>query len=194
MRSSPNVRILVPLLAAAVLLLPACSKEAPPAPAPPPPAVQPAPAPAPPPEPEPPAAGEWEETQPVEQSFLSAEEINARRLLKTIYFDFDRAEIRPDQRATLQANAAWLRDHPDVKILIEGHCDERGTREYNLALGDRRAKAARDYLISLGVADERIETISYGEERPVAQGHDEEAWAQNRRAEFVAVAAGPSGR
>jgi len=122
-----------------------------------------------------------------DDSFLSAEQINARQLLRTIHFDYDSAEIRGDQRATLQANADWLREHPNVRILIEGHCDERGTREYNLALGDQRAQAATAYLTSLGISDSRIETISYGEENPIAMGEGEQFWAQNRRGEFVAV-------
>ncbi len=185
---SPAKRIPVLALLALVVLVPACSKEEPPAPAP-----QPVPPPAPAPEPrrdvEPPEAGEWEvaDAGDGDASFLSAEEINARQLLRTIYFDYDRSEIRGDQRATLQANADWLREHPNVRILIEGHCDERGTREYNLALGDARAQAAREYMISLGIGANRIEIISYGEERPAAMGEGEQFWSQNRRSEFVAV-------
>jgi len=188
MRSRLNSRLVLLSLLAVVVLIPACSKEAPPAPAPapPPPApmpkAQPAPAPA-----EPAAVGDWEEAAVTPQTFLSIDEINRQKLLKTVYFDFDRAEIRADQRATLQANAAWLREHPEIRVLITGNCDERGTREYNLALGDRRAQAARDYLISLGITADRIETLSYGEERPSVEGHDESAWAQNRRDEFVAL-------
>ncbi len=188
---SPNARLIVMALAVLLVALPACKKDAPPAPAPQPPPPAPEPAPPPPPPPaEAPEVGEWEEAEATPQDFLSAEEINRRQLLRTIYFDYDRAEIRADQRATLQANAAWLRDHEDVRILVEGHCDERGTREYNLALGDRRAQAARDYLISLGVTATRVETISYGEEQPAVRGDNEAAWSQNRRGLFVAVAAG----
>ena len=188
---SPNARLIVLMLAVLVMALPACKKEAPPAPAPqaPPPAPKAEPAP-PPPAAEPPEVSDWVETEAAPQTFLSADEINRRQLLRTVYFDFDRAEIRADQRATLQANAAWLRDHGDVRILIEGHCDERGTREYNLALGDRRAQAARDYLVSLGVDGARVETISYGEERPAGEGSNEAAWSLNRRGMFVAVAPG----
>lgn len=188
---SPNARLVVMALAVLLIALPACKKDAPPAPAPTPPPPAPAPTErATPPPAEAPEAGPWEQSEATPQDFLSADEINRRQLLRTIYFDYDRAEIRADQRATLQANAAWLRDHPDVRILVEGHCDERGTREYNLALGDRRAQAARDYLISLGVPAARIETISYGEEQPLVQGANEAAWSQNRRGMFVAVAAG----
>lgn len=182
------------LLVAAVGLLPACKKDSPPAPAPTESEAAPAPADAPAEEPAAPAAGEWEEAAaPPGESFLSPEEINARELLKTVYFDTNRSDIRPDQRATMQANAAWLREHPDVRILIEGHADERNTREYNLALGDRRAQAAKGYLVSLGIDTSRIETISYGEEQPVAMGSDESAWQLNRRVEFVAVEAGAGG-
>ena len=183
----PAKRISLLALLALVVLIPACAKDEPPAPAP-----QPVAPPAPAPEPRrdvtPPEAGEWEAADVgEEQSFLSAEEINARKLLRTIFFDYDRAEIRGDQRATLQANADWLRDHPNVRVLVEGHCDERGTREYNLALGNQRAQATRDYLISLGINANRIETISYGEENPLVMGEGEQFWSQNRRGEFVAV-------
>lgn len=187
-RSTSRLTLL--LLIALVAILPACKKEAPPAPAPPPPppAVTPAPTPPPPPVVEP--ADDWVESDPVQQTFLSVAEINGRRLLKPVFFDYDRAEIRADQRATLQANAAFLRENTDVRILVEGNCDERGTRQYNLALGDRRAQATRDYLVSLGIDGSRVETVSYGEERPVADGQNEQAWSQNRRSEFVAVASG----
>jgi len=107
--------------------------------------------------------------------------------LEDIHFDFDKYNIRDDAKEILRRNADWLKKNPAVKIQIEGHCDERGTNEYNLALGDRRAKATRDYLVSLGINPERISTISYGEERPLDSGHNEEAWAKNRRAHFVIV-------
>ncbi|MBW8271498.1 peptidoglycan-associated lipoprotein Pal [Caldovatus aquaticus] len=102
-----------------------------------------------------------------------------------VFFDFDRANIRPDQRPVLERQARWLQQYPQVQVTVEGHADERGTREYNLALGQRRANAARDVLIANGVAASRIETISYGEDRPAALGSNEEAWAQNRRAVTV---------
>lgn len=182
--SMSRLALLMVLMAVA---LPACKKKTPPAPAPAPAPAAAAPAPAPAPAPPPAAASEWEAAPDAAQTFLSAEEINRRQLLRKVYFDTDSSDIRADQRATLQANASWLREHPGVRILIEGHCDERNTREYNLALGDRRAQAARDYLISLGVAADRIETISYGEERPIAMGEGEAVWSQNRRDEFVAI-------
>ena len=92
-----------------------------------------------------------------------------------------------DARAVLRANADWLKNNPSARVEIEGHCDERGTNEYNLALGAKRAQAARDYLVSLGIAPDRLSTTSYGEEIPVCQGHSEDCWRQNRRARFVIV-------
>lgn len=104
--------------------------------------------------------------------------------MKKVYFEFDKARLTAEARAILEENAAWLREHPEIKVQIEGHCDERGTAEYNLALGERRATSVRNYLISLGIDPARLYTISYGEERPVDRRHNEEAWAKNRRAEF----------
>ncbi len=102
-----------------------------------------------------------------------------------IYFDFDKYYIRDDAKAALENNARVLKGSSNMRILIEGHCDERGTVEYNLALGERRAAAARQYLMDLGIDGSRISTVSYGKERPVAFGHDEADWQQNRRGEFV---------
>lgn len=104
-----------------------------------------------------------------------------------IFFDFDRSDLREDARQTLQTKAEALRQFPDIRIRIEGHADERGTVEYNLALGERRADAARVYLIDLGIDSDRMTTISYGEERPSVDGHNEAAWSQNRRDEFVII-------
>jgi len=109
-------------------------------------------------------------------------------LLKDIHFDFDRYDIRPTDSAILKENAALLNKFTNVKIQIEGHCDERGTVEYNLALGERRATSAKNYLVSLGVASVRISTISYGEEKPLDSSHNEEAWTKNRRAHTVVTA------
>ncbi len=109
-------------------------------------------------------------------------------LLKDIHFDFDKYDIRPQDAEILKENAALLKKYPKVKIQIEGHCDERGTNEYNMALGERRANSTKNYLISLGIPAERMTTISYGEERPVDPGHNEEAWAKNRRAHFIIIA------
>lgn len=103
---------------------------------------------------------------------------------KTIYFDFDSSEVMDDFRETIAAHAVYLANNPQVSITLEGHCDERGTREYNLALGERRARAVRQLLIVQGVAARQLRLISYGEEKPQAFGHDEESWRQNRRVEF----------
>ena len=140
---------------------------------------------------EPPAlpAEEWLPAEPIDDG-LSAADLNRRGVLQPVYFDFDRAVVRPDQVAVLEANAAWLAQRPAVRVIVEGHCDERGTREYNLALGARRAEAARDFLVALGVSPERIETVSYGEELPADPAHNERAWALNRRAETVIVSTG----
>ncbi|HEY7141584.1 MAG TPA: peptidoglycan-associated lipoprotein Pal [Methylomirabilota bacterium] len=105
--------------------------------------------------------------------------------LHDVGFDFDRYDIRPADKATLDANARWLKAHARALVLIEGHCDERGTNEYNLALGERRAKATRDYLTAAGVPDSRITVLSYGEERPVCGERTEACWAKNRRAHFL---------
>jgi peptidoglycan-associated lipoprotein len=115
-------------------------------------------------------------------------ELNKAMYIKDPLFDTNSSELRPDARDILAADAAWLKAYPTVKILIEGHCDERNTEEFNLALGWRRANAAKAYLVSLGVSAERIATISYGEERPFATCHDESCWSQNRRVHFVITA------
>jgi peptidoglycan-associated lipoprotein len=106
-------------------------------------------------------------------------------LNEDVHFDYDKSNLRSDAQEVLKSKAGWLRDNPDVNVTIEGHCDERGTNAYNLALGDRRANSAKSYLIDLGIAGSRLTTISYGEERPLVPGHNEEAWAKNRRAHFA---------
>jgi peptidoglycan-associated lipoprotein len=113
------------------------------------------------------------------------ERLAAQVEAESIYFDFDRSFIRPEYRAILGKKFEFLKQFPEYNIRIEGNCDERGTNEYNLALGDRRSHSSKNYLISLGISPDRIETISYGEERPLAMGHNEEAWAQNRRDDFL---------
>jgi len=105
--------------------------------------------------------------------------------LRPVFFDFDKYDITAPGRETLNANARILKDKPAMRLTIEGHCDERGTTQYNLALGEKRARAAMNYLVSLGIDAGRLEIVSYGKERPFAMGHDESAWAQNRRAHFV---------
>lgn len=110
--------------------------------------------------------------------------------LRDIFFDFDTAVIREDQKAGLNDDITWLRAHPRVKMTIEGYCDERGTEEYNLALGQRRAEAVRAYLVAAGIPADQLATISYGKERPFVLGHDENAWRLNRRDHLVAAAEG----
>ncbi|HUG38365.1 MAG TPA: peptidoglycan-associated lipoprotein Pal [Candidatus Limnocylindrales bacterium] len=105
--------------------------------------------------------------------------------LKDIYFDFDRADIRPADAKILDDNAGWLKQNGNTLVLIEGHCDERGTNEYNLALGERRAKSTMNYLVSQGIQANRITIISYGEERPVCTEKTEACWAKNRHAHFL---------
>jgi len=109
----------------------------------------------------------------------------AQDVADRVFFATDSSEISSDGRAILEKQAAWLKTRPNLNITIEGHCDERGTREFNLALGERRATSAKNYLVSLGVPEAKINTISYGKERPAVDGHDEAAWAQNRRAVTV---------
>jgi len=105
--------------------------------------------------------------------------------MKDIYFDFDRYDLRTDARATLKANADWLKQNPSATAQIEGHCDDRGTAEYNLALGAKRAQAAKDYLTTLGVPAQRLSTISYGEEIPACREENEDCWQKNRHDRFV---------
>jgi peptidoglycan-associated lipoprotein len=162
------------------LALPGCAKRKPGPPPPPPPPVAPAtppPAPAPPPEPAPqvedPLAG------------LSSAELESRGLLADIHFEFDSAELRDADRQVLSQNAEFLKSHAYIKVTVEGHCDERGTVEYNLALGERRARNAYDYLVSLGVPADRLKTVSYGKEIPLCQESSEACWARNRRAHFA---------
>jgi len=136
--------------------------------------------------------------EPVTETIVSQEvteelpddlaQLNARGYLEDVFFDTDRFDLTPETRGSLTKNAAWLQNHPTISILVEGHCDERNTREYNLALGERRASAVRDYIVFLGIASQRFQIISYGEERPFARGHNESAWRLNRRSHFVIVA------
>ncbi|MDP6785700.1 MAG: peptidoglycan-associated lipoprotein Pal [Rhodospirillales bacterium] len=109
-----------------------------------------------------------------------------------VFFDFDKYNLAPEARATLAKQAAWLKRYSSVTVRVEGHCDERGTREYNLALGERRANSVKDYLITLGIGAGRITTISYGKERPVALGSNEQAWSQNRRGVTTVTGGSPS--
>ena len=171
MRKTPAL-LFVAAMTLAALFAAGCAKkavEAPPTPPPAPPVVQPVtPEPAPP-VPEP----------PVPVPTVTAGDFT------DVYFDLDSYTLRDDAKVSLDNAAKLLRDHAEVNLTIEGHCDERGTVEYNQALGEKRSNAARDYLVNAGVSAVRVQTLSYGKERPFAEGHDESAWAQNRRAHFV---------
>jgi len=143
--------------------------------------------------PPPPPTKEVEEDYPSQQDGFGEQDqqptdihqLNEAGFLQTVYFAFDSFDLTPSTQATLRDNAERMKAHPTYNILILGHCDERGTIEYNLALGERRANSVRDYLVSLGVERSRVRVVTYGEERPAAPGHDEAAWSQNRRAEFL---------
>jgi peptidoglycan-associated lipoprotein len=119
------------------------------------------------------------ERKPVEQVTKLQESA-----FQTVYFDFDKSDIRPDMRGIATADAELLNRNQNVRVLLEGHCDERGTNEYNMALGERRANSVKQFLTDYGISSSRITTISYGEERPAVLGHNEAAWAKNRRCEF----------
>lgn len=166
-----------------VLAFAGCGKKAPPpAPPAPPPAAPATPPPAPAPE-APEVAPQADEYARIRA--MGSDEIERMGLLADIHFDYDEYALRDADREILNRNAEALKKFDFIKITIEGHCDERGSVEYNLALGDRRAQAAKDYLVALGIDATRVDTISYGEQRPVEAGHDELAWAINRRAHFV---------
>ena len=168
-------------LVAAVALVGCGKKTPPPAPAPPPAApAMPPPAPPPPPAPAAPAQSDYDRIKG-----LSPDEIDRMGLLADIHFDYDKADIRESERAILTKNADALKKFDFLRITVEGHCDDRGTVEYNLALGERRSKAALDYLVSLGVPADRMKSVSYGKEVPLCQERSEECWARNRRAKFT---------
>ncbi|MDE2880602.1 MAG: peptidoglycan-associated lipoprotein Pal [Acidobacteriota bacterium] len=128
------------------------------------------------------------ETDLLDIGAKSLEELNTEGHLKDVQFEYDSAQLSAAMRTTLEENAAWLSRYPSVSILVEGHCDERGTVEYNLALGEERARAVRDYLRDLGVGSGRMRIISYGKEFPLDPGHNEAAWRRNRRAHLEIVA------
>ncbi len=126
------------------------------------------------------------EAKPVEEKVAKVEEAKPINL-DPIYFDFDKYSIRDDMRKIIDANAETLKQNANIKIRIEGNCDERGTNEYNMALGERRARSAKNYLVTMGISADRIEIISYGEERPVCKEHNEDCWWKNRRADFIII-------
>jgi peptidoglycan-associated lipoprotein len=132
-----------------------------------------------------PKGGELEKSLVAKKESGIEGEVFESKLLKDIHFNYDKYDIRREDEGILKENAAFLKKDPKMKVQIEGHCDERGTTEYNLALGERRANSAKKYLVSLGVSSNRISTISYGKERPLDRGHNEQAWARNRRAHII---------
>ena len=125
--------------------------------------------------------------EPIQQEVDEPLEGRSSKGLLPVYFDFDQSSIRDDQIERIEKNGDFIKNNPGTKIRIEGNCDERGTNEYNMALGERRAITAKKYLINLGVSSSSLETISYGEERPLNFGHSELSWSQNRRDDFVTV-------
>ncbi|MGQ9672881.1 MAG: peptidoglycan-associated lipoprotein Pal [Candidatus Aminicenantales bacterium] len=180
-----KIAVVLLITVLAFMFLSSCKPKAKVTPPPPPPAVK-----------EQPKIEKVEEAPAVKKPELSEEEIfmsksleqiNLEAPLKMIHFDFDRYFIREDAKPSLEANAAWLKKFRSVKVLIEGHCDERGTEEYNLALGEKRAKSTMDYLVSLGISPDRIKIISYGKSQPLDPDHNEIAWQKNRRAQFLII-------
>ena len=176
-----------------LVLIAGCNRRvpppAPPPPAPPPPAATPAP---PPPPPPPPAPAPAPPPKPLTEDEIfqrkTLAELNAEMPLGDVFFDYDMSTIREDARPILQRNADYLRRWTTTRVTIEGHADSRGTAEYNLALGGRRAGAIRDYLVSLGIAPDRLLAVSKGEETPLCTDENEACWARNRRGHFVFTA------
>jgi peptidoglycan-associated lipoprotein len=136
----------------------------------------------------PPKAAPPTDVEVVDISSIDIETLNKKGYLNDAFFDFDQSDLREDARSVLAADAQWLKKHGSVQVLIEGHCDERGTAAYNLALGDRRANAAKEYLVSLGIDSSRVKTVSYGKERPFCTENSESCWQKNRRAHLVITA------
>lgn len=183
------------LIAFAVLVtitVGACAKKAAPVARPmPPPADTATPPPTPPPPPQPVSEPVPVPPEPMAEDEIagkSLDDLNRDSPLQPLFYELDSSEVSAAGQQVLQANAAVLKKYPTWQITVEGHCDERGTAEYNLALGERRAVAAKNYLVSLGISADRIKTVSYGKEFPFDPGHDDAAWAKNRRAHFVITA------
>jgi peptidoglycan-associated lipoprotein len=186
------------LLASLILIVTivACGDKKPPAPPPPPPpppapvaAPPPPPPPAPKPQPQqPPPAPPRQPTEDEIFAKLTVEQINAQKPLAIVYFDYDKADLTDQTRGTLQKNAEWMRRWASTRVSVEGHADSRGTSEYNLALGERRAAAVKDYLVSLGIAADRITIVSKGEEEPTCREEVETCWSLNRRGMFLVTA------
>ena len=188
-----GVRVFAAIALTTVVGVSACAKKKPvPPPAAPAPVVaeQPRTTPTPPPPP-PPAPREATPRALTEDEIFARatlDELNAQKLLADAYFDLDSQQIRDDAKPVLQKNADWMKRWPSTKVMVEGHADSRGTAEYNLALGDRRASAVRDYLVNLGLAADRIALVSKGKEAPVCTQEAESCWSQNRRGHFVITA------
>ena len=187
------MRRLAPLVLMTVLTALACHKNAPPVTRPmPPPVATPAPPPAPPPSPPAPVREPTSvPAEPVREDAIasaSLDDLNKNSPLKPVLFELDSSDVNADSQKILDGNAALLKRYPSWAVTIEGHCDERGTAEYNLALGERRAVSARAYLVSLGIPADRLRIVSYGKEFPFDPGHDEGAYSNNRRAHFVITA------
>jgi peptidoglycan-associated lipoprotein len=189
-----RVRAVLPIIAlVAAIAVAGCGKKVPaPAPAPPPPPpAAPAPPPPPPPPPPPRAAAPPAPAALSEQEVFarkSLEQLNAEKPLDDVYFDLDKSDIRADARAALQKNSDYLKKWTSVVATVEGHCDSRGSSEYNLALGSRRATAVKDYLVSLGIPTARVTIVSKGKEQPFCNEENESCWSQNRRGHFVITA------
>lgn len=188
-----QVKAQIVLVILLTVLVGACSKKTPPVARPmPPPSVNAGNAtpPAPPEPPRPVAEPVPVPPMPVEDTIgsRSLDDLNRDSPLRPLYFGLDEADVSEEGQQVLQANATVLKKYPTWQVTIEGHCDERGTAEYNLALGERRALAAKNYLVSLGIPADQIRTVSYGKEFPFDAGHDEAAWSKNRRAHFVITA------
>ena len=186
-------KVLIVLVMLLTVVVGACAKKKPPVarPMPPPAAMDTPTTPAPPPEPPKPVAEPVVvPPMPPEDTIgsKSLDDLNRDSPLRPMYFELDSSDVSGDGQKVLQANAAVLKRYPTMQVTIEGHCDERGTAEYNLALGERRALAAKNYLVSLGIPADRIKTVSYGKEFPFDPGHDDGAWSKNRRAHFVITA------
>jgi peptidoglycan-associated lipoprotein len=187
-----GVRIFAAFTIVAALSVTACGKKKPPAAAPPPPAAAaPATAPAPPPPPPPAPRENPQPRVPTEEEIFantSLEALNSQKPLGDAFFDLDQQSIRDDAKPVLQKNADWMKKWGTTKVMVEGHADSRGSAEYNLALGERRATAVRDYLVNLGIGTDRIQIVSKGKEAPVCSEEAEACWQQNRRGHFVVTA------
>jgi peptidoglycan-associated lipoprotein len=181
-------KALVPAVVFAVAMSASCSKKAPvsvPQPPPPPAPTTPAPPPPPPPLPPPPPQSAKPLTEDEAFAKKTLAELNDEKPLEDVYFDYDKADLKADARSSLAKNAEWLKRWPSTGVRVEGHCDARGTNEYNLALGEKRAAAVRDYLASLGIAGDRVQSVTKGEESPFCLEETENCFAQNRRGHFI---------